>query len=108
MAHVHIGERIDKRRVQVIYHIPIDSPKEGIVPTPKSCIDSQLTTYEREALSNGSIVEVTKTISIDSKITRDEFVERLKEVWRSLRNSITDEYYSRYKFFGETIEDATT
>ena len=42
MADIHIGKihrtQSGRGKVQLIYHIPIDTPVSGIVPTPESTI----------------------------------------------------------------------
>ena len=50
---IHIGtiQKISegKGKAQVIYHVPINNPVTGIVPSPTSIIDSQLDQGEKDA-----------------------------------------------------------
>jgi hypothetical protein len=62
MADIHIGKinktESDKGKAQLFYHLPIDAPVAGIVPTPVSAIAEQIDQTEIDALASGSLVEV--------------------------------------------------
>ena len=68
MSDIHIGKitrtESGKGRAQLFYHIPIDAPVSGIVPTPTSVIEAQLQQSEIDALAAGSRVEVSTSIVI--------------------------------------------
>jgi len=42
MADIHIGKisqsETGRGKAQLVYHIPVDTPKAGIVPTPQSSL----------------------------------------------------------------------
>lgn len=68
MAHVHIRAirqtETGRGKASLIYHIPIENPVAGVVPTPVSAIDSELSDTERAALAGGSLVEAAKTMAV--------------------------------------------
>jgi len=66
MAHVHVSEigvvTNGRGKVNLIFHIPINSPVMGIVPTPTSSIESELEAGEISALAAGTVVELSKIL----------------------------------------------
>ena len=68
MADIHIGKiqktQTGKGKAQLFYHIPIDTPVSGIVPTPESAIAAQLQQAELDALAAGSLIEISRTIVV--------------------------------------------
>jgi len=75
MADIHIGKinqsETNKGKAQLIYHIPVDTPKAGIVPTPQSSLTG-LEQTEIDALAAGTLVEITKDIVVEKSQTQTE------------------------------------
>lgn len=110
MADIHIGKiqrtQSGKGKAQLFYHIPIDTPVSGIVPTPESTIATQLDQAELDALAAGSLIEVLRTIIVLSNQTQEEIAEAVRTDWQHTRTSFNDKYNFSYKFYGVTL-DAT-
>ncbi len=110
MADIHIGKinrtESGKGKAELFYHIPIDTPVGGIVPTPESAIAAQLQQAEIEALATGSLVEVSRTIVVLAGQTQAEIAGAVKADWQNARADYNDKYNFVYKFYGVTL-DAT-
>ena len=112
MAHVHIRAirqtETGRGKACLIYHVPIDNPVAGVVPTPESAIDSELSDAERAALADGSLLEVTKTMAVLHAQSKSEIVEAIKADWRNMKADFNQQYTFEHKYHGTIIEDATT
>jgi len=106
MADIHIG-KITKTgathgMAEVYYHIPIASPKAGIIPTPASSL-SGLLQAEIDALVNGSLVEIPVSIQVLTTQSQTEVVNNIKTDWQNKKTSYNQEYAFEYKFWGQTL-----
>jgi hypothetical protein len=107
MADIHIG-KIDqtepgKGKAQLFYHIPIDAPVAGIVPTPQSAIAGTLQQAEIDALAAGSVVELSRTIVVGAGQTQAEIAAAVKADWQNVRVEYNDRYGFTHKFYGVTL-----
>ena len=92
----------------MIFHIPIDSPVMGIVPTPTSSIKSELEAGEISALAAGTMVELSRNIiALETQATVD-IVTAIKASWQSVKSTYNASYNFKHKHYGQTIIDATT
>jgi len=110
MANIHIGKisrtESGKGRAELFYHIPIDTPVSGIVPTPESEIAAQLQQIEIDALAAGSLIEVKRNIVILAGQTKAEISDAIRSDWQNIKTGYNDKYNFIYKFYGVTL-DAT-
>ncbi|MBN2315448.1 MAG: hypothetical protein JXM79_16075 [Sedimentisphaerales bacterium] len=110
MADIHIGKiqktQSGKGKAQLFYHIPIDTPVSGIVPTPESAIATQLQQDELDALAAGSLIEISRTIVVLANQTQAEIANAIKADWQNTKSEYNDKYNFTYKFYGVTL-DAT-
>ena len=107
MADIHIG-KIDqtepgKGKAQLFYHIPIDAPVAGIVPTLQSAIAGSLQQTEIDALAAGSVVEVSRTIVVLAGQTQAEIAAAVKADWQNARVEYNSRYGFTHKFYGVTL-----
>ena len=110
MADIHI-EKVQKTqsgkgKAQLYYHIPIDTPVSGIVPTPESAIAAQLQQAELDALAAGSLIEISRTIVVLANQTQAEITNAVRANWQNTKSEYNNEYNFTYKFYGVTL-DAT-
>ena len=110
MADIHIGKinrtESGKGKAELFYHIPIDTPVGGIVPTPESAIAAQLQQAEIDALASGSLVEVSRNIVVLASHTQAEIADAIRVNWQNTKADYNDKYNFAYKFYGVTL-DAT-
>ena len=108
MADIHIGKinrtESGKGKTELIYHIPIDTPAGGIVPTPESTIAAQLQQAEIDALAAGSLIEVSRTIVVLASQTLAEIAEAIRADWQNAKADYNDKYNFAYKFYGVTLD----
>jgi len=111
MADIHIGKinetTLGRGQAELYYHIPISSPKAGIIPTPVSAISSQLDSVEIAALAAGTVVEDAKTIIVGQNQTQQEIIAAIKNDWQNIKTEYNRKYDFEYKFFGVKL-NATT
>jgi len=107
MADIHIGRMSrtgkNKRTIDLFYHIPLDAPKEGIVPTPESSIAGQLEQDEIDSLAAGTLVEVPKEFIIGDDVDQAEIIRQVKVDWFLINNSYNRQYGFEYKLYGMTL-----
>ena len=110
MADIHIGKinrtESGKGKAELFYHIPIDTPVGGIVPTPESAIAAQLQQIEIDALATGSLVEVSRSIVVLAGQTQAQIANAIRASWQNTKADYNDKYNFTYKFYGVTL-DAT-
>ncbi|MGB2865514.1 MAG: hypothetical protein WBC05_19445 [Sedimentisphaerales bacterium] len=110
MADIHIGKinrtESGKGKAELFYHISIDTPVGGIVPTPESTIAAQLQQAEIDALATGSLVEVSRNIVVLAGQTQAEIANAIRADWQNAKADYNDKYNFTYKFYGVTL-DAT-
>ncbi len=110
MANIHIGKinrtESGKGKAELFYHIPIDTPVGGIVPTPESAIAAQLQQTEIDALAAGSLVEVSRSIVVLTGQTQAQIADAIRAGWQNTKEDYNDKYNFTYKFYGVTL-DAT-
>ena len=110
MVNIHIGKisRIEsgKGRAELFYYIPIDTPVDGIIPTPESEIAAQLQQAEIDALAAGSLIEVKRNIVVLASQTQNEIAEAIRDNWQNTKVNYNNKYNFAYKFYGVTL-DAT-
>ena len=110
MADIHIGKinttESGNGKAELFYHIPIDTPVGGIVPTPESTIAAQLQQAEIDALAAGSLVEVSRSIVVLASQTQVEIADAIRADWQNAKADYNDKYNFTYKFYG-AILDAT-
>lgn len=104
---IHIGKinqtENGKGKAHLTYHIPIDTPKPGIVPTPVSSL-SGLEQTEVDALAAGTLVEVSKDIIVEANQEQAEIIAAIKTNWQNVRVDYNERYNFEYKFYGVTID----
>lgn len=107
MADIHIGKirrtQSGKGKALLFYHIPIDTPVGGIVPTPESAIAAQLQQAELDALAAGSLIEISRTIVVRASETQAEMAVAVRADWQNARAEHNDKYNFAYKFYGVTL-----
>ena len=107
MADIHIGKNTrtqsGKGKAQLYYHIPIDTPVNGIVPTPESTIAAQLQQTELDALAAGTLIEVSRNIIVLANQTQAEIADAVRIDWQNIRTTFNDKYNFAYKFYGVTF-----
>jgi len=107
MADIHIGKinqtASGKGKAQLFYHIPIDAPVNGVVPTPESAIPASLQQAEIDALAAGSLVELARTVVILTGETQAEIAAAVKADWQNARAEYNNRYNFAYKFYGVTL-----
>lgn len=107
MADIHIGKitrtESGKGKAQLFYHLPIDTPASGIVPTPESAIAGQIPQTEIDALAIGSLVEVTRTIVVLAGQTQAEITDAIRADWQNVKAEYNEKYNFTYKFYGATL-----
>ena len=107
MADIHIGKinktESGKGKAQLFYHVPMDTPVSGIVPTPESAIASQLQQAEIDALAAGSLVEVSRNIVVLASQTQAEIAAAVRADWQNVKTDYNDKYNFEYKFYGITL-----
>jgi uncharacterized protein YhbP (UPF0306 family) len=110
MADIHIGKinrtESGKGKAELFYHIPIDTPVGGIVPTPESTIAAHLQQAEIDALAAGSLVEVSRNIVVLVGQTQAEIANAIRADWQNAKADYNDKYNFTYNFYGVTL-DAT-
>ena len=110
MADIHIGKitqtKPGKGSAQLFYHIPIDGPVGGVVPTPQSAIAASLQQAEIDALVAGTLIEVSRTIVVLAGQTQTEIAAAVRADWQNAGTEYNDRYNFVYKFYGVTL-DAT-
>jgi len=110
MADIHIGKinrtETGKGKAELFYHIPIDTPVGGIVPTPESTIAAQLQQAEIDALAAGTLIEVSRNIVVLVSQTQAEIADAIRADWQNARSDYNNKYNFAYKFYGVTL-DAT-
>jgi hypothetical protein len=108
MADIHIGKihrtESGKGKAELLYHIPIDSPVSGIVPTPESTITAQLQQAEIDALTAGSLIEVHRNIVVLAGQTQAEIADAIRADWQNTRADYNNKYNFAYKFYGVTLD----
>jgi len=111
MADIHIGKisqsETGKGKAQLIYHIPLDTPKAGIVPTPESSIASQLEQSELDALAAGELVELSKDIVVQNSDTQSTVAAAIKADWQNVKTQYNEQYNFEHKFYGVTLSANT-
>jgi hypothetical protein len=111
MADIHIGKinktESDKGKAQLFYHLPIDAPVAGIVPTPVSAIAEQIDQTEIDALASGSLVEVSRTIVVLARQTQAEITDAIRADWQIAKADYNEKYNFTYKFYGITLNAAS-
>jgi hypothetical protein len=107
MADIHIGKinrtESGKGKAQLFYHIPIDTPVGGIVPTPESALAAQLQQSEIDGLAAGSLVEVSRNIVVLASQTQTEIADAVRADWQNAKADYNDKYNFEYKFHGVTL-----
>jgi hypothetical protein len=94
MADIHIGKinktESGKGKAQLFYHIPIDTPVGGIVPTPESAIAVQLQQSEIDGLAAGSLVEVSRNIVVLADQTQAEIADAVRANWQNVKAELAE------------------
>jgi len=107
MADIHIGRMNrtgeNERSVELHYHIPLDAPVSGIIPTPESVIEWQLEEPEVTALADGSLVEVTKRVAVPDGLSQSEIMDKIKADWSDTKVGYNKRYDFKYRFYGTTL-----
>ena len=110
MADIHIGKisqtDVGKGKAQLIYHIPIDIPRAGIVPTPLSSLTG-LEQPEIDALAAGTLVEISKNVVINNNQEQVEVAAAIKTDWQNVKTDYNKCYNFEHKFYGVTLSATT-
>jgi len=108
MADMHIGSinktGPGKGKARLFYHIPIDAPVSGIIPTPESAIAGQLEQVEIGALAAGTLVEIAKDIVVSESQTESEVAAAIKADWQNAKTEYNNQYNFEHKFYGVTLD----
>jgi len=109
---IHIG-KIEKHptlpktgEAQIIYHIPIETPKTGIIPTPVSVL-TNLEQAEIDALANGTLVEFPTSTSVNELQTQAEIVAAIKLNYQNVKAEYNKRYNFEYKYYGVKFNAST-
>ncbi len=106
MADIHIGKITQtspgKGKAQLIYHVPIETPKAGIVPTSQSSLTG-LEQTEIDALAAGALVEISKDIVVEGSQTQAEVAVAIKADWQNVKADYNSRYNFEHKFSGVTF-----
>lgn len=106
MADIHIGKisqsETGRGKAQLVYHIPVDTPKAGIVPTPQSSLTG-LEQTEIDALAAGTLVEITKDIVVEKSQTQAEVAAAVRADWQNVKADYNSCYNFEHKFYGVTL-----
>jgi len=106
MADIHIGKinrtKEGKGKVSLVYHIPIESPKAGVVPTAESSL-AGLDESEIGALADGTLVEVHKTVVVLNSQSQADIVSKIRTDWANVRDQYNRQYDFEHKFYGVTL-----
>ena len=108
MADIHIG-RINKTgpgkgKARLFYHIPIDAPVSGIIPTPESAIAGQLQQVEIDALAAGTAVEIIRNIVVLASQSQSEIADAAKADWQNVKTEYNNRYDFEHRFHGVTLD----
>jgi hypothetical protein len=108
MADIHIG-RINKTgpgkgKARLFYHVPIDAPVSGIIPTPEGAIAGQLEQVEIDALAAGTLVEIAKDIVVSESQTESEVAAAIRADWQNVKADYNGQYDFEHKFYGVTLD----
>ncbi|KPL24188.1 MAG: hypothetical protein AMJ75_04340 [Phycisphaerae bacterium SM1_79] len=110
MADIHIGmirpSETGRGRAQLVYHIPVETPVAGVVPTPTSTIAGELQQAEIDALAAGTLVEITKDIVVSDSQNQSEVATAVRADWQNVKANYNGQYDFEHKFYGVTL-DAT-
>jgi len=92
MADIHIGKisqsETGRGKAQLVYHIPVGTPKTGIVPTSQSS-------------------EITKDIVVEKSQTQAEVAAAIKADWQNVKADYNSRYNFEHKFYGVTLSAST-
>jgi hypothetical protein len=107
MADIHVREITNftngRGQVDLIFHLPIDSPITAVVPTQVSSIASELNQSEIDALSAGTLVEVHRDIVVFKTQDISEIIAKVKTMWQLAYAGYNTEYGIRYKYYGSEL-----
>ncbi|MCH7559001.1 MAG: hypothetical protein IIB56_16335 [Planctomycetes bacterium] len=110
MADIHIGKisqsETSRGKAQLVYHIPVETPKAGIVPTSQSSLTG-LEQTEIDALAAGALVEITKDIVVEKSQTQTEVAAAIKADWQKTEADYNSRYNFEHKFYGVTLSAST-
>jgi len=110
MADIHIGKisqsETGRGKAQLVYHIPVDTPKAGIVLTPQSSLTG-LEQTEIDALAAGTLVEITKDIVVEKSQTQAEVAAAVRADWQNVKADYNSRYNFEHKFYGVTLSAST-
>jgi len=110
MADIHIGKisqsETGRGKAQLVYHIPVGTPKTGIVPTSQSSLTG-LEQTEIDALAAGTLVEITKDIVVEKSQTQAEVAAAIKADWQNVKADYNSRYNFEHKFYGVTLSAST-
>ena len=109
MADIHIGTitrtQPGKGKAQLIFHILVTHPVDGIVPTPESSLTG-LDQSEVEALAAGTLVELVRAIGVASSQSQAEIAGAIRRYYAVEALAWNEQFDFEYKFYGVTL-DAT-
>ena len=104
MADIHIGKITQsdpgKGRAQLIYHITVDTPVSGVVPTPTSAIANELQQAEIDMLAAGTLVEIAKDMVVSGSQTQSEVAAAIRADWQNVKADYNNQYDFEHKFYG--------
>jgi hypothetical protein len=100
------NRKTSRGKAQLVYHIPVDTPKAGIVPTPQSSLTG-LEQTEIDALAAGTLVEITKDIVVEKSQTQAEVAAAVRADWQNVKADYNNRYNFEHKFYGVTLSAST-
>ena len=106
MADIHIGKinktQVGKGKVQLIFHVPVIHPVNGIVPTPESTLTG-LNQAEIDALAAGTLVELARMMGVTSSQSQAEIATAIRAHYAVEFASWNDQFDFEHKFYGVTL-----
>jgi len=107
MADIHVlttPKTNGKRVINVVYHIPIVTPKNGVVVTPTSSIPSLLDTGEAAALAAGTLYECSKTFIKEPEQSLADCRDKVKLGWTNIATEYNAYYDLTYEYYNTDID----
>ena len=108
MSDVHVGV-VDTQNglrgcLRLIYHIPVTSKKDGVVPTANSSLGDSIASEEAALLASGDIIEVPAEITIERGMSKADIVAAIKRSYAATAAQHNKDYALKYLFYGEAFD----
>lgn len=108
MADIHIGKVTEKgqvREVELLFHITVNNPVAGIIPSATSSMEAKLDQQEIDALGIGTLVEKRQTIALQPSLnlSDQDVQEKIKQIWSNLAGEFNTRFDKEYANYGDTV-----